>query len=95
MNELLHPVRLWWAGGVGLIRCDEVEMRLRHRPPVLQHIEHVQEIEFIPGVCPPYVQPRGEARRDLEAAEVQECMRYVTAWAASCRGLSERGSPRD
>lgn len=94
----LHPTRLrWsdWAKGSGHAKHDEVEGRLRSRPRVLLHIEHIEELDYAPGIFTAYVQERGERRRDLTKEEVDECRAYLEALSAAWRDAAKTKPPGD
>lgn len=79
MSDDLFPVRLWWSSdkGRGIARHDDVEVRLRTRPPVLLGTMRLIEIEYSPGIGCMYVQEATGARRDMQTGEAAECLSYL------------------
>lgn len=94
MSDGLHPTRLWWCASKvrGVARHDDVEVRLRARPPVLLDVDPVAEIEYLPGVtC--YVQPATGPRRDMEAGEAAECLAFLRHVAGGSHELTTTWRP--
>lgn len=87
---LLGPTRLWWHGGRGIARHDDVHVGLRWRPMVLTHIRSIDELEYAPGVGMYYVQETGSARRDLEPGERGEINRWLSDMASGVRTWIQR-----
>lgn len=84
MSTDLYPTRLWWceASGRGVVRHQDVEVRLRRRPSVLRHIERLVELEYLPGIGYFYVQDATGPRRDMQDGEAAECLAYLRAVSA-------------
>lgn len=94
MSDELHPTRLWWCAekGRGVARHDDVQVRLRQRPPVLPHARTVAEIDYLPGMhC--FVQETTGPRRDMAADEVAECLAFLRAVAAGTHELTRNWRP--
>lgn len=90
MSPELHPTRLWWCAdkGRGIARNDDVEVRLRARPPVLLHVARLVELEYMPGIACYYVQDATGPRRDMQSGEMAECLAYLRHVATGARGLA-------
>ena len=87
MSPELHPTRLWWCAdkGRGIARNDDVEVRLRSRPPVLRQIARLVELEYMPGIACYYVQDATGPRRDMQPGEMAECLAYLRGMSLSTR----------
>ena len=49
MSDAMYPQRLRWHHTLGVARCDGVTVELKH-PPRLPGMEHMMEMDYIPGV---------------------------------------------
>ena len=95
MSTELHPIRLWWCAdkGRGIARNDDVEVRLRSRPPVLRQIARLVELEYMPGIACYYVQDATGPRRDMQPGEMAECLAYLRHVSGGTHDLTMEWRP--
>ena len=87
MSHWLHRSRLWWcaANGRGVAIHDGVTVELTSRPPVLESMGRLIEIDYSPALGVQLIQRPTGAREDMPAGAAAECLRYLRAVALAAR----------
>lgn len=87
MSDALFRTRVRWsaASGRGLVCHDGVSIELQTRPPVLQHVARMVELDYIPAIGVMYLQDPIGPRRDLADSEARELARWVQTVARAAR----------
>lgn len=89
-----YPTRLHWdeSRASGVAEHADVRVRLHRRPPVLECLPRLIEIDYAPGAGVAYYQLAHSARADMSAEQTRECMRYLRAVAIAARTAADVGA---
>jgi hypothetical protein len=83
VGQFLYRTRLYWHRGVGVACYDDVGVVLRHAP-VIEGLEGMTEIDFIPGVMAE-VRIGDEKARSMEPVERSRAMAVLISMATGAR----------
>ncbi len=90
MSDALYRTRLrWHAVGHGVAIFEGLTVELYSRPPVLEHVRRITDLEYAPLLGAAYLQVGTDARRDLTPGEVAELDAYLHRIARAARAAAE------
>ena len=90
MSDAMYLTRLRWSsGGHGIAIHGGVELKLNRRPPIIQHVQVLRELDYAPGVHVFVVQERCDKARDLNPDEQEECLAYLERIVGAARAAAE------
>ena len=87
MSDAYFRTRVRWSAstGRGLVCHEGVSIELHARPPVLQHVARMVELDYIPAIGVMYLQDPIGPRRDLVDSEARELARWAQTVARAAR----------
>lgn len=90
MSDALYRTRLRWSNvGHGVAIFEGISVELYTRPPVLEHVRRITDLEYAPLLGATYLQVGADPRRDLTPGEVAELDAYLTRIARAARAAAE------
>jgi len=78
MSEELYPVRVFFEGDRGCVKCPGL-YRAISRAPVIPGLPKLTSIDFAPSVYAGALQPNMGERREMSAAEIQAVVAWLLA----------------
>ncbi len=96
MSDILHRTRLHWreSHGSGIAAHEGVRVELHRRPPVLESLWRLIELEYSPGAGVAYYQLAMTGQVDMTPEQMRECLRYLRAIALAARTAADVGAAR-
>lgn len=96
MSDILHRTRLHWreSHGSGIAAHEGVRVELHRRPPVLESLWRLIDLDYAPGVGVAYYQLAMSAPTDMAPEQARECLRYLRAIALAARTAADVGAAR-
>ncbi|ODU08006.1 MAG: hypothetical protein ABS84_14950 [Rubrivivax sp. SCN 71-131] len=94
MSDLLYRTRLRWreSHGAGLAAHEGVRVDLYSRPPVLESLWRLIDLDYAPGVGVAYYQLALGSQTDMSSEQMRECLRYLRAVALAARTAADVGA---